>query len=253
VSFARRGHGESGTPEEGFDVDVLADDLRQVMDSLDIDKAVLLAHSFGGNEITRFGALHPDRVRGLVYLDAHFERFDSPWLAADDDRPQVQCPGPNTKTLDDYRECAKEYLVPGIQWPEEMEALIRDMAVEGSSNPLGFKMDAQPAVGSSMRAINIEYHREYDRLTVPVLVLMAGAYFPQTDADSALNQSLREWNERVFAPAQEWTVNRFREAIPGVRVVRLAGTSHFGVAAQARDRIVQEVTRFRDSLPSRTP
>lgn len=254
MSFARRGHGQSGTPSQGFVVDVLAEDLRQVMDSLGLAQAVLLGHSFGGNEITRFAALHPARVRGIIYLDAHFERFDSPWLAADDDRPQVPpCAGPETATIDEYRDCVSSNLLPGEPWPNEMEALIRDMVVEGSSNPLRFRMDLQPATGSSMPEINKDYRREYDRLGVPVLVMMADAYYPQAGADSALDRRLAEWNQRTFKPAQEWTANRFREAIPDVRVVTLSGTSHFGVVVQATDRIVQEIMRFADGLAEHGP
>jgi pimeloyl-ACP methyl ester carboxylesterase len=85
VAYARRGHGKATPPAEEFGVDDLADDMRIVMDSLGIERAVLMGHSFGGNEITRLAALHPERVAGLVYLDAHYRRLDG--VEEDDGEP----------------------------------------------------------------------------------------------------------------------------------------------------------------------
>jgi pimeloyl-ACP methyl ester carboxylesterase len=42
----------------------------EVMDSLGIQKPVLIGHSCGGAILYTLGAQHPEQVRGLVYLDA---------------------------------------------------------------------------------------------------------------------------------------------------------------------------------------
>jgi len=72
--LTRRGHGESDYPETGYDIDTLADDIRQFMDILKIDQAVLIGHSLAGIELSHFAALYPERVVKLVYLDAAYYR-----------------------------------------------------------------------------------------------------------------------------------------------------------------------------------
>ena len=72
VAFDIRGHGESTVGTEGHSLDNLADDLRVVLETLDLRDAVLVGHSMGGMMIQGFAIRHPDvlrdRVRGLVLL-----------------------------------------------------------------------------------------------------------------------------------------------------------------------------------------
>ena len=72
--LTRRGQGDSDYPETGYDADTLTEDIRQFMDQLDIQKAILAGHSLAGVELTHFAATHPSRVQKLVYLDALDDR-----------------------------------------------------------------------------------------------------------------------------------------------------------------------------------
>jgi pimeloyl-ACP methyl ester carboxylesterase len=54
VSFDRRGHGRSDDPSRGYDFDTLADDIAAVLDTLDLQNAVLIGHSLGGAEVVRY-------------------------------------------------------------------------------------------------------------------------------------------------------------------------------------------------------
>lgn len=64
-----RGHGRSGKPEEGYDVDTVAADLGRVLDDLGWHRPVLAGQSWGGNVVLQLAADHPDRVRGVVGVD----------------------------------------------------------------------------------------------------------------------------------------------------------------------------------------
>jgi pimeloyl-ACP methyl ester carboxylesterase len=70
VAFDSRGHGESRAGETGHSLDNLADDLRAVLEALDLDDVVLVGHSMGDMTVQAFAIRHPDviheRVRGLV-------------------------------------------------------------------------------------------------------------------------------------------------------------------------------------------
>ena len=44
--------------------------IRAVLDTVQFDRAVLVGHSLGGDEITAFAGTYPERVAALVYLDS---------------------------------------------------------------------------------------------------------------------------------------------------------------------------------------
>jgi len=71
VAHDRRGHGRSSQPWDGNDLDTYADDLAQLLDALEVRDAVLVGHSTGGGEVTRYVGRHGStRVAKLVLLGA---------------------------------------------------------------------------------------------------------------------------------------------------------------------------------------
>ena len=74
IALTRRGHGESDHPETGYDIDTLTEDVRQFMDALGINQAILAGHSMASVELSHFAALHPEQVLKLVFLDAAYDR-----------------------------------------------------------------------------------------------------------------------------------------------------------------------------------
>jgi pimeloyl-ACP methyl ester carboxylesterase len=68
--ITRRGFGASSTPKSGYTVDRLANDVVVVLKTLNIQRPILVGHSIAGEELSEIGLRHPERVAGLVYLDA---------------------------------------------------------------------------------------------------------------------------------------------------------------------------------------
>jgi non-heme chloroperoxidase len=58
IAHDRRGHGRSSQPWDGNDMDHYADDLAALIDTLDLHGAVLIGHSTGGGEVTRYIGRH---------------------------------------------------------------------------------------------------------------------------------------------------------------------------------------------------
>jgi pimeloyl-ACP methyl ester carboxylesterase len=56
VAYDRRGFGHSDRPWSGYDYDTLADDLRAVLEQLDLDDITLVGFSMGGGEVARYFA-----------------------------------------------------------------------------------------------------------------------------------------------------------------------------------------------------
>ena len=66
VAFDGRGHGESTVGDSGHSIDNLAEDVRSVLEGLDLRDAVLVGHSMGGMAVQAFAIAHPDVVRARV-------------------------------------------------------------------------------------------------------------------------------------------------------------------------------------------
>jgi non-heme chloroperoxidase len=71
IAHDRRGHGRSSQPWNGNEMDTYADDLAQLIESLDLKNAILVGHSTGGGEVTRYIGRHgTSRVAGAVLVSA---------------------------------------------------------------------------------------------------------------------------------------------------------------------------------------
>ena len=58
IAHDRRGHGRSSQPWDGNDMDTYADDLAALIESLELHDTVLVGHSTGGGEVTRYIGRH---------------------------------------------------------------------------------------------------------------------------------------------------------------------------------------------------
>ena len=71
IAHDRRGHGRSSQPWNGNDMDTYADDLATLIESLDLQDAVLVGHSTGGGEVSRYIGRHgTSRVARVVLVGA---------------------------------------------------------------------------------------------------------------------------------------------------------------------------------------
>ena len=71
IAHDRRGHGRSGQSWNGNDLDTYADDLSDLLEALDITGAVMIGHSTGGGEVTRYMGRHgTGRVSKAVLVSA---------------------------------------------------------------------------------------------------------------------------------------------------------------------------------------
>jgi non-heme chloroperoxidase len=95
IAHDRRGHGRSAQPWAGNDMDTYADDLAQLIEQLDLRNVVLVGHSTGGGEVTRYIGRHGnERVAKVVLLGAV-----PPLMLKTDANPN----GTPTEVFDDIR------------------------------------------------------------------------------------------------------------------------------------------------------
>lgn len=71
IRFDQRGHGLTGPAANvRYRTDDFVADLQAVADTLQLDRFVLAGNSMGGGIAARYAMLHPERLRGLVLVDA---------------------------------------------------------------------------------------------------------------------------------------------------------------------------------------
>lgn len=71
IAHDRRGFGRSSQPAGGYDYNTFADDLAQLLNTLDLRGATLVGHSMGGGEVARYVARHGhDRVAKVALISS---------------------------------------------------------------------------------------------------------------------------------------------------------------------------------------
>jgi pimeloyl-ACP methyl ester carboxylesterase len=117
--ITRRGIGASDRPATGYAVQRSADDLREVLDALGLQKSLVLGTSCAGQVQTVFASQHPDRLFGLIYLDG----------ASD----------PTRRPLNTIRRCrtSRRCRVRPRRWPTSTPV---------RSRPIGWRSDARAAL-----------------------------------------------------------------------------------------------------------
>jgi pimeloyl-ACP methyl ester carboxylesterase len=72
VLYDLRGHGRSERPMSGYAIEDGVDDLVAILDTLDVDEPVhLVGNSYGGTIALATAILRPERVAGMVLIEAH--------------------------------------------------------------------------------------------------------------------------------------------------------------------------------------
>ncbi|WP_435202644.1 alpha/beta fold hydrolase [Qipengyuania sp. 902] len=71
IRYDQRGHGLTGPASDGgYTRNAFVDDLHMVSDALGLDRFVLVGNSMGGSIAMGYAIAHPERLAGLVLVDA---------------------------------------------------------------------------------------------------------------------------------------------------------------------------------------
>ena len=73
VAPDQRGHGATTQAPTGYDWQTLAEDAVRVLDHFEMERAVVLGHSWGGHVSSNLAMRFPDRVSRLVMIDGGFQ------------------------------------------------------------------------------------------------------------------------------------------------------------------------------------
>ena len=249
IAYARRAHGRSQV-KGPYDHRTLVNDLHQLLDSLQIEHAVLVSWALGSNEVTEFAARYPERVTGVVCIEC-YDIADAALRRAVEDYPINTVPtGPDLTSVAAFRAWWKRVFAPNHPSTPAMEASIAD-AINVRAN--GSVVPATPdSVIDAILASAATYHRDYTAIRAPILSIWGYPYrdgMLETSASDSLKRTIDRYLRDNVQPWLAAAITRFRGAAPRARVVILDSASHGMFVFQNRDTIVAEMRRFTSSLP----
>jgi non-heme chloroperoxidase len=169
ITYDRRGFGKSSQPTEGYDYYTFAEDLRTLMDTLDLREVTLVGHSMGTGEVTRYlGRFGSERVaRGVLVAPI------PPFLVQADDNPD----GVPASVFDGFIQAARQdtpawmkgFLDSFYNLDKLRGTLVSDQAYQASWN-LAATASATAAV-ACISTWETDFRADLPKIDVPILVI----------------------------------------------------------------------------------
>ena len=69
VAVDQRGHGLSAKPDHGYDFATVSNDLLALLRARDLERPIVVGHSWGGDVALEFAVAHPEIARGICFVD----------------------------------------------------------------------------------------------------------------------------------------------------------------------------------------
>lgn len=234
MAFTRRGHGESGHPETGYDVDTLTEDICQFLDALGIEKVILAGHSMANVELSHFSALYPERVLKLVFLDAAYDRCSASYKNMVENSPwkKIQPPGLDVDyyTEQDYFAAMKRAYPSFVSiWTEAMEEQSLHEIIKTPEGKIVDKMSE--AVNKAIMDMLTSYVLEDSKIEVPAL-----AFFSLSKGLNAISEEwmtteqIEEIRNHVETRENSWTrecIEQFRQNVPQAKIIEIPQGHHY--------------------------
>lgn len=252
--ITRRGFGDSSKPDTGYTNERLGHDVIEVLDALRIDRAVLVGHSMAGMELSWVGTHKPERVAGLVYLEAAYGY--AYYNEASNDPQNVLIDAVELKhKLSEFlpgggRPDRRRVTAELLKDVTRIERELRDYA-ETFKDQLDPPMDpANPPHPPAWLTGIYQGLEKYTKIDVPVLAIYCVPHAlselgdPTVLSKDPIAAAKTEDADRRWVGSQ---VRAFRQGVPTARVVEIPHGSHF-IFRSNEPEVFREIDAFLKSL-----
>jgi len=247
--ITRRGFGASGFSATDEPADRLGDDVVAVIDALTLNRPVLMGHSIAGAELSSVANRHPDRVAGLVYIDAAYSyAFDNGRGADVMEMQRLKAPPPPSPAgadLASFSALTKYYeRVNGFRFPE---AELRQQRISTPAGGVGKQRDFP---GGALFMPLLTGTRKYMDIPVPALVIFANPHGLGTWVDGNTDPTVRtaaKSYSSALAALTERQEKAVENGVPTAHVITLPGANHYVFLSNEAD-VVREIHAFLTGL-----
>jgi pimeloyl-ACP methyl ester carboxylesterase len=201
------GHGESPSlPRDRYGLGATVDLAVALLNALGLRRVVFVGHSWGGAVGAHLAAAHPERVAGLVLLDAGYDDAPGPDVPYEDRLAQARAAHadwrwPNWQAFDAAAADGLQRTSP------ELTAVFRAGVMEGDGG-LVARVDPEARASIQDALSNDSIAATWPALaSLPVLLLVAT-------------------EPRELEAGRRAAVERFRAAVPNAEVRRIEGAGH---------------------------
>ena len=251
--ITRRGCGLSSAPYTGYSADRLGDDVVAVLDTLHLDKPILIGLSLGGEELSSIGSRFPQRVAGLIYLEAGYGYAYTPpsggWQinALELQRKLEQLVFPN-KTSNQGEEIEQLLNVELPLFTQSLQVKQRQLQSTPADLLAAIAAEAEPPPPQSVVRDILAGRQRYTSIPTPILAIFAAPheYLPPTGSDPASRAAADALDEVRTGPIR--TADAFEKGLPQAHVVRLPHASHMVIRSNEAD-VLREINAFIAGLP----
>lgn len=247
--ITRRGFGASSVPSSGYSADRLGEDVLAVLSVLNLNRPVLVGWSMAGQELSSVGSRYPDKVAGLVYLDAAYSYayYDNSLgdlnIELAESRRKIE--ELQAKFLEDTRPLIQELLETSLP---RLERVLRERQKDLQATPaalLAAYAQASAHLPPAIAAIHAG-RRKYEHIPVPILAIYA---LPPSFQDIPGSDPVeRVAFEARTAVTNEAQAKAFEAGVPSARVVRLPHARHEVFSSNEED-VLREMNAFIETLP----
>jgi non-heme chloroperoxidase len=247
--ITRRGFGASSVPLTGYSADRLGDDVLAVLAALNVNRPVLAGSSIAGQELSSVGYRHPDKVAGLVYLDAAYSYAYYDSFLGDLNIELIELRRKieemQSKLLEDTRPLIEELLETDLP---RLQRVLRERQNDLLATPAALLAAYTQAEGNlppAFRAIHMG-RQKYTHIPVPILAFYAlPPNFENLPSGDPAERAAFEARTAVTVEAQ---ARAFEVGVPSARVVRLPHARH-EVFSSNEEVVIREMNAFIGSLP----
>ena len=250
IALTRRGHGDSDYPETGYDVDTLTEDVRQFMDSLNIDNAILAGHSMANVELCHFAALYPERVLKLVFLDSAYDRSSPVFKAMVGKSPLRNIPIPGADddyySIEDFVASIKRcYPYWAAIWGDVLDEEVLHNVKKSPEGKIVDKMS--DTIGKAFSDTLNSYTPENSKIQAPVLSIYA-----ILDSNDALSSDymteeqkalVTEFFDTIRPPLTRECIEQFRRDVPHAKIIEIPQGHHHCFIKQ-EELVYEEMRNF---------
>lgn len=246
--ITRRGFGASSFSASENVVDRLRDDVLAVIDTLKLSRPVLAGHSIAGAELSSVGTSYPDRIAGLVYLEAGypyaFDNGKGPTMKEFQEIKRPQPPTPADSDLASFSVLQSwDAQMFGFRIPES------EFRQTWTSTADGRVGKARDFPGSQMFMTIMTGMNRYPDIPVPALVIFALPHVPEEWINKSTEPAVRD-AARAYLTTVDALTEKQAKAIEGsvstARIVRLRGAHYIFLSNEPE--VLHEMRAFLGGL-----